>query len=134
MEYTIYKITDTEGYFYIGSTTASDLRVRRWNHIAESNRKETPMLKHFKEVGWENTVIEEVEKGYGTKEERLEREAFYIKSNLSDTHCLNKRVCYIAPENLQEEKRKRCLAYHYRNKEKRNKYAREYFHRKKALD
>ncbi len=125
-------LIDTDGFFYIGSTIQEDLRVRRWNHIAISKTKDTPMLKFFREKGWEHTRIELIEKGSGTKEERLEREAFYIQSSLSDSHCLNRRVSYIPPENQDEARKKRGLAYHYRNKEKRNQYARDYYQRNKV--
>lgn len=124
-------MTDVDGFFYIGSTIQTDIRIRRWNHISMSKTKDTPMLKHFREIGWDNVIIEEVETNIGTKEERLEREAYYVKLNLSDSYCLNKRVPYISPENKDDNKRKTQLAYHYRNKEKRNQYAREYYQRNK---
>lgn len=129
MEYTIYKLTDTDGYFYIGSTTQEDLRVRRWNHIAMSKKKNTPMFEHFKKIGWDNVMIEEIEKGVGTKEDRLRHETRLILLTKDDEYCLNKRRALV--DDKIQARREWGLKYLDKNRAERNQASRDYYYKQK---
>ena len=128
MDYTIYLMVDMNGFYYIGSTTKR-VCERFWQHKASSKSIHTPMMRHFQEVGWENVTIEEIEKGSGNKEQRLQRENEIIQQHLSDEYCLNKRRSLVVDK--IQARRERGRRYDERNREKIREKNREYW-RKRA--
>lgn len=98
----IYKISGG-GKFYIGSTTQT-LNLRLKNHRSKSkedSRKNTPLYKHFNEVGWENSIIELIHEQYfSDKKDLLEYEKTEIKKYQNNDNCLN----YARPIRTIEEK------------------------------
>ena len=88
----IYKLSGG-GKFYIGSTTET-LKGRLKHHRSRSNdsdRRQSELYIHFKNIGWEQAIIELIEEiEVETRKQLLERECIYIKESMKDPHCLNK--------------------------------------------
>lgn len=105
----IYKISGG-GKFYIGSTTQT-LKLRIKNHRSKSKeecRKNTPLYRHFNEIGWSNAVIEPLhEQDFANKSEMFEAEKAEILKYETDDNCLN----HARPVITAEEKRERDREY-----------------------
>lgn len=96
--------------FYIGSTTQT-LRLRLKNHRSKSKedrRKNTPIYKHFNEIGWDKATIEIMcELEFADKHAMFEYERQEIEKYINDVNCLN---C-IKPIIALEEKKQRDKEY-----------------------
>jgi len=104
----IYKI-EGGSKFYIGSTI-QDITKRFKNHKSkskENKRSNTPLYKHFNEIGWENATIYVIEElNIINKIELLEKENEIIKCHLNDPSCLNSNLVKITKEEKKEKDKK----------------------------
>jgi hypothetical protein len=87
----IYKLIDTDGYYYIGSTCTT-LTKRLYYHKRDATQQpERKVYKHFNEVSWDNVRIilltDEVPIENNDQLLRLEDE--YIQASRDDPMCLN---------------------------------------------
>jgi Uri superfamily endonuclease len=99
----IYRISGGDK-FYIGSTTQS-LQMRLKNHRSKSKegaRKNTPLYKHFNEIGWSQSAIELIEERmFEDKQKMFECEKHHILTHIQNIGCLN--VC--SPIITKEDKK-----------------------------
>jgi hypothetical protein len=85
----IYRVIDTEGYYFIGATT-SELRFVLSKHKKNALTDDQNILyKYFNSINWNNVVIECIEEySCSSKEELNNRELYHINL-VSDDLCLN---------------------------------------------
>ncbi len=92
----IYKLTSKDGYYYYGSTFKSSVEKRLIEHksfcktFEQSNNKNSKLYNHFKNIGWDDCVIECVEQ-INIDDKTILRtiESKYIKNAVNDEKCLN---------------------------------------------
>lgn len=87
----IYRLSGN-GKFYIGSTCETLARrlVRHKSRSNDPDRKNASLYKYFRDLGWENAIIELIEEvEVDTRRQLLERECCHIKEAMKDDNCLN---------------------------------------------
>lgn len=146
----IYKI-EGGGKFYIGSTTC-ELKYRLKKHRSKSKEivaKNTPLYVHFREIGWQNANITQIEQFEITsRKDLLIRECEYIKNFLDNENCLNRKRPVITKEEKKlsdkiygrkirkenpEKERQRLKEWRKNNPEKWKEQYTKYIQKKKEL-
>ena len=124
----IYKITDTDGNYYIGSTT--DFKQRKKSHINNAKFGKAPFQQHFNDIGWNNVEFSIVEMStIIDKVEYRKLENQYI--NLDDGKCLNTRNAYLDRDKWREENKDKIQRYnknYYANNKEEKALANKKYH------
>jgi hypothetical protein len=111
----VYKLTCSNGFFYIGSTI-QPLENRLWGHHAKA--KLCPERKLYAHLD-ENATIELIEEA--DPNVLRECEDKHIRAVLEDPLCLNSRVAVLTDEEKKayqlEQQRKHCKKYNDKRKE-----------------
>jgi group I intron endonuclease len=85
----IYKLVCNDGYYYISSTT-QELNNRLNNHKSQSKTGVNKVYNYINIIGWDNVIIELIEKyPCNSKKELVDREKYYINNSKLDNLCLN---------------------------------------------
>lgn len=128
---TVYRIYDSNGYFYFGSTT-NDLHRRLVEHkICGQKHTERKIYKYFNSINWENVNIEIIEKvKYNSIVKLHKRENFYINKLLSSKYCLNEIRSYLSKEDRYQQ----IADYRDTHKEKKKKYRSEHMEEHRAYN
>jgi hypothetical protein len=127
----IYRIYDTNGYFYFGSTI-NRLDKRLIEHkICAQKHPERKMYKYFNSTNWENVNIEPIEEvEYNSIVKLHKRENFYINKLLSSKYCLNEIRSYLSKEDRYQQ----IADYRDNHKEEKKKYRSEHMEEHRAYN
>ena len=100
----IYKIVCKDNYYYYGSTTNMENRIK--NHKYHSQIYTfIPLYSHINTIGWDNVKFEIIEEyPCNTKIDLLKREDEYIKKAIESKEilCLNAKRAYVSPEERKQ--------------------------------
>lgn len=101
----IYKLLIGDCFYY--GSTFSTLEKRRYNHTVKARiHTQIKVYSKANEIGINNIKIELVEiYPCQTRKELLERENYYIITNLSNPLCLNSRVSYLSIEEKKDKQK-----------------------------
>ena len=127
----VYRIYDSNGYFYFGSTT-NDLQKRLIEHkICAQKHPERKIYKYFNSTNWENVNIETIEEvKYNSIVKIHKRENFYINKLLSSKYCLNEIRSYLSKEDRYQQ----IADYRDNHKEEKKKYRSEHMEEHRAYN
>lgn len=116
----IYKLVCEDGKYYFGSTIRP-LKGRLSSHKHASKKTETNnAYNHIKTIGWDNVTIVLVESfPCDTKQQLLEREAWFLHDHEHDTMCLNARnpIIDYTNEEVKQEHKSKCNSYYQQHRE-----------------
>ncbi len=121
----IYKLVDSDGYYYYGSTT-QPLYKRLYKHKSDAQNRcrNQKVYKYFNEIGWNDVKIILVKDNLGVEniEQLLAIEDSFIKDALDDDHCLNSNRAVVTDQERLDRDRKRgriyMIEYSEKNQEK----------------
>lgn len=107
--------------FYIGSSihTLEDRLKKHRSKSNEESRKNTPLYKHFREIGWENakmSLIKEV--NFETRRDLLEMEKIEILKYIGEDLCLNRNRPIITTREKEDLDKEYAKIWRENNKEK----------------
>jgi len=99
----VYVLQCIDNYYYIGSTI-NNPRFRLNNHKKDSIKfPDRNVYKHINEIGWDNVLLQIVEKyPCNTREELRLKEDEFIKESIDDMYCLNHQRAVISKEERKE--------------------------------